>query len=122
MSKNKPDLKRSMNKSVQLFGVLPHPIEVVVRKNSLTTPAGRIAPSIILRIVPIITPKKSVRKMKGIERLLLAFIRILPTWMQIYLDHLETLILPQQPFPDEASSPIHSYPYLGCQRYGSYYR
>jgi hypothetical protein len=80
ISKNKPVLNLKMNISVQLLGVIPQPMEVVVRKNSLTTPPGRIAPSNILRIVPIITPKKRVRKIKDTERLLPAFIKQSLIW------------------------------------------
>ena len=57
ISTNIPVLKRTTYKSIQLSGWIPHPMERLVRKKSLTTPSGNIppinCPNIELVIIPI---------------------------------------------------------------------
>ena len=57
---------RMTNKSIQLLGFIPQPIEWLVRKKSFTTPSGKKAPINWLRMDPAITPNKSTNKIKEI--------------------------------------------------------
>ena len=58
---------RMTNKSIQLLGFIPQPIELLVRKKSFTTPSGKKAPINWLRMDPRITPNKSTKKINEIE-------------------------------------------------------
>ena len=67
ISMNNPVLKRITYNSIQLSGWIPHPMDMLDKKNSLTTPSGNIppinCPNIILRIIPL----KRIRKIKAID-------------------------------------------------------
>ena len=63
-----PVLKRITNKSIQLSGLIPQPIELLLRKKSFTTPDGKKTPINWLRTDPEITPKKSTKNINEIDR------------------------------------------------------
>ena len=68
ISTKNPVLKRIINKSIQLSGLIPQPIELLLRKKSFTTPDGKKTPINWLRTDPAITPKKSTKNINEIDR------------------------------------------------------
>ena len=69
ISTKNPVLKRITNKSIQLSGLIPQPIELLIRKKSFTTPGGKKAAINWLRMDPVITPIKSTKNINEIDRL-----------------------------------------------------
>ena len=68
ISTNNPVLKRITNRLIQLSGLIPQPIELLVRKKSFTTPTGKKVPINWLRMDPSITPKNSTKNINEIDR------------------------------------------------------